>query len=146
MPQKDGTGRISEFEAPSEASKATNKEQSIRITSSSGLSNEEIEKMKHDAKEHAAEDKTKKESVDIRNQADSLVFQTKKQMEEMKDKLLNFSEIEIVGFGKCGVERIANKYRFEILLRAQKSTELIKAIKSCKVDLAEVDMDPIEFG
>jgi molecular chaperone DnaK len=67
--------------------KATSKEQSIRITSSSGLSNEEIEKMKRDAKEHAAEDKTKKESVDIRNQADSLVFQTKKQMEEMKDKL-----------------------------------------------------------
>ncbi|MBK9099114.1 MAG: molecular chaperone DnaK [bacterium] len=67
--------------------KATNKEQSIRITSSSGLSNEEIDKMKRDAKEHAAEDKKKKESVDIRNQADSLVFQTKKQIEDMKDKL-----------------------------------------------------------
>ncbi len=67
--------------------KATNKEQSIRITSSSGLSKEEIEKMKRDAKEHAAEDKKKKESVDIRNQADSLVFQTKKQLEEMKDKI-----------------------------------------------------------
>jgi len=67
--------------------KATSKEQSIRITSSSGLSKEEIEKMKHDAKEHAAEDKMKKESVEIRNQADSLVFQTKKQIEEMKDKL-----------------------------------------------------------
>jgi len=67
--------------------KATNKEQSIRITSSSGLSNEEIEKMKRDAKDHAAEDKKKKESVEIRNQADSLVFQTKKQIEEMKDKL-----------------------------------------------------------
>ncbi len=67
--------------------KATNKEQSIRITSSSGLNQEEIEKMKRDAKEHAAEDKKKKESVDIRNQADSLVFQTKKQMEELKDKI-----------------------------------------------------------
>jgi len=67
--------------------KATNKEQSIRITSSSGLSNEEIEKMKNDAKEHAAEDKKKKEGVDVRNQADTQVFQTKKQMEEMKDKL-----------------------------------------------------------
>jgi molecular chaperone DnaK len=67
--------------------KATSKEQSIRITSSSGLSNEEIEKMKRDAKEHAADDKKKKESVEIHNQADSLVFQTKKQMEEMKDKL-----------------------------------------------------------
>ena len=67
--------------------KATNKEQSIRITSSSGLSQDEINKMKNDAKEHAAEDKQKKESVDVRNQADSMVFQTKKQMEEMKDKL-----------------------------------------------------------
>lgn len=67
--------------------KATNKEQSIRITSSSGLSQEEIEKMKNDAKEHAAEDKMKKEEVDVKNQADSLVFQTKKQMEEMKDKI-----------------------------------------------------------
>lgn len=67
--------------------KATNKEQSIRITSSSGLSQDEIEKMKNDAKEHAAEDKQKKEGVEARNQADTLVFQTKKQMEEMKDKI-----------------------------------------------------------
>lgn len=67
--------------------KATNKEQSIRITSSSGLSKEEVEKMKRDASEHAAEDKTKKEAVEIKNQADSLVFQTKKQMTEMGDKM-----------------------------------------------------------
>ncbi len=67
--------------------KATSKEQSIRITSSSGLSTDEVEKMKKDAKEHAADDKKKRESVDVRNQADSLIFQTKKQMEEMKDKL-----------------------------------------------------------
>ncbi len=67
--------------------KATNKEQSIKITSSSGLNEEEIEKMKNTAKEHAAEDKKKKESVEVRNQADNLVFQTKKQIEEMKDKI-----------------------------------------------------------
>ena len=67
--------------------KATNKEQSIRITSSSGLSQDEIEKMKTDAKEHAAEDNKKKEGIDARNQADSLVFQTKKQLDEMKDKI-----------------------------------------------------------
>ncbi len=66
--------------------KATAKEQSIRITSSSGLNKDDIEKMKNDAKEHAAEDKKRKESVEVKNQADSLVFQTKKQMEEMKDK------------------------------------------------------------
>jgi molecular chaperone DnaK len=43
--------------------------------------------MKNAAKEHAAEDKQKKESVEVRNQADSLVFQTKKQMEELKEKV-----------------------------------------------------------
>lgn len=67
--------------------KATGKEQSIRITSSSGLDKSEIEKMKNSAKEHAAEDKQKKEAVEVRNQADSLVFQTKKQIEELKDKV-----------------------------------------------------------
>jgi len=67
--------------------KATGKEQSISITSSSGLNKEEIEKMKQAAKEHAAEDKKKKEAIDTKNQADSLVFQTKKQMEELKDKI-----------------------------------------------------------
>lgn len=67
--------------------KGTNKEQSIRITSSSGLSKEEIEKMKNVAKEHAAEDKKKKEAVEIRNNADNLVFQTKKQIQELGDKI-----------------------------------------------------------
>ncbi len=67
--------------------KATNREQSIRITSSSGLTKEEIERMKQEAKEHAAEDKKKKEAAEIRNNADNLVFQTKKQIQELKDKL-----------------------------------------------------------
>ncbi len=68
------------------------------------------------------------------------------EMHKMQDALSKVSNIEIVGFGKCAVERIANKYRFEILLRSDKSTDLIKAVTRCKVDLAEVDMDPIEFG
>ncbi|MBL0176801.1 MAG: molecular chaperone DnaK [Ignavibacteria bacterium] len=67
--------------------KATSKEQSIRITSSSGLSTEEVEKMRRDAQEHAADDHKRKEEIEIRNQADSLVFHTKKQLEDFKDKL-----------------------------------------------------------
>jgi molecular chaperone DnaK len=67
--------------------KATNKEQSIRITSSSGLTKEEIEKMKADAQAHSAEDRKKREEVDLKNQADNLVFQTRKQMKEFGDKL-----------------------------------------------------------
>jgi len=75
--------------------KATNKEQSIRITSSSGLSKEEVEKMRRDAAEHAAEDKTKKEAVEVKNQADSLVFQTKKQITEMGDKMSAASKAKL---------------------------------------------------
>ncbi len=67
--------------------KATGKEQSIRITSSSGLSDDEVQKMKRDAQEHAADDKKRKEEIEVRNQADSLVFQTKKQLDEFKDKI-----------------------------------------------------------
>lgn len=67
--------------------KASNKEQSIRITSSSGLSQEEIEKMKKDAEQHAEEDKKNREEIDTRNQADNLVYQTKKQVKEFEGKL-----------------------------------------------------------
>jgi molecular chaperone DnaK len=67
--------------------KGTNKEQSIRITSSSGLSKEEVEKMKADAQAHSAEDKKRKEEIDIKNQADNLVFQTEKQLKEFGDKV-----------------------------------------------------------
>ena len=67
--------------------KATNKEQSIRITSSSGLTKEEIEKMKTDAQSHATEDKKRKEEIETKNQADNLVFQTRKQLKELGDKM-----------------------------------------------------------
>ena len=67
--------------------KGTNKEQSIRITSSSGLSKEEVDKMKSDASAHAQEDKKKREEIDMKNQADSLVFQTEKQLKEFGTKV-----------------------------------------------------------
>jgi molecular chaperone DnaK len=67
--------------------KATGKEQNIRIEASSGLSDEEIAKMKQDAEENAEADKLAKESADTVNQADSLIFQTEKQLAEYGDKL-----------------------------------------------------------
>ncbi|MBL7046303.1 MAG: molecular chaperone DnaK [Candidatus Marinimicrobia bacterium] len=67
--------------------KATGKEQSIRIESSSGITDEEIEKMVSDAKKHETEDKKKREEVDLKNQADQLVYQTEKNLREFKDKL-----------------------------------------------------------
>ncbi len=68
------------------------------------------------------------------------------EMNIMYENLLRVPNIEIVGYGKCAIERVANKYRFEILLRSDKSTDLIKAIHQSRVALAEIDMDPIEFG
>ena len=67
--------------------KATGKEQSIRIEASSGLSEEEIDKMKREAEEHESEDKAKKEEVETHNQAEQLIYQTESQMKEMADKL-----------------------------------------------------------
>ncbi|MFA6107108.1 MAG: molecular chaperone DnaK [Patescibacteria group bacterium] len=67
--------------------KATGKEQKITITSSSGLSKEEVEKMKKDAELHADEDKKKKEMIDLKNQADSVVFATEKLIRESGDKM-----------------------------------------------------------
>jgi len=67
--------------------KATGKEQKITITASSGLSKEEIEKMKKEAEMHAEEDKKKKEQIEIKNQADAVVFQTEKLLKESGDKM-----------------------------------------------------------
>jgi molecular chaperone DnaK len=67
--------------------KGTGKQQSIRIEASSGLSADEIEKMKREAKENEARDKAQREQVDKLNAADSLIFQTEKQLKEFGDKL-----------------------------------------------------------
>ncbi len=67
--------------------KATGKEQSIKITAGSGLTEEEIEKMIKDAELHAEEDKKKKELVDAKNQADSLIDQTEKTLKEHESKI-----------------------------------------------------------
>jgi len=66
---------------------ATGKEQSIQITASSGLSQEEIDKLIKDAELHAEDDKKKKELVEARNQADALIYQTEKSMKDLGDKV-----------------------------------------------------------
>ncbi|MDD2365685.1 MAG: molecular chaperone DnaK [Desulfuromonadaceae bacterium] len=65
----------------------TGKEQSISITASSGLSKEEIDKMVRDAEAHADEDKKKREAIEARNQADSMVYTTEKSLKEHGDKV-----------------------------------------------------------
>ena len=67
--------------------KSTNKEQSIKITASGNLSDEEVEKMRKDAEAHAEEDNQKKEKIELENQVDSVIHQGKKTLDEFKDKI-----------------------------------------------------------
>ncbi len=94
--------------------KATSKEQSIRITSSSGLTKEEIEKMKNDAQSHASEDKKRKEEIETKNQADNLVFQTRKQVKELSDKMPSDAKEKIESAANALEEAIKSNNMSEI--------------------------------
>ncbi len=103
--------------------KATGREQKITITGSSGLSKEEIERMKKEAELHAEQDKKKRELIETRNLADSLIYQAKKSLKELKDKIpedvkkeveekikklendLNSEDIDLI---KKGIEELSN--------------------------------------
>lgn len=73
----------------------TGKEQAITITSSGGLSEDDIEKMVQDAEKHAEDDKKRKQSAEVRNEADALVFSTEKTMEDLGDKLSDEQKSQI---------------------------------------------------
>ncbi len=111
--------------------KDTGKEQSIQIKSSSGLSDDEIERMVKDAEAHAADDEKKKELVDLRNQADQLVYQT--------EKLLNEHGDQIDSTLRADVERAINE-----LKDAQKADDpqriksAMEALNKFEPKLAEV--------
>ena len=77
--------------------KGTGKEQSIRIEASSGLSDDEIKRMREEAKANEAADKAEKERIDKLNQADSMIFQTEKQLKELGDKLPADKKSQIEG-------------------------------------------------
>ncbi len=77
--------------------KASNKTQSIRIEGSTGISEEEVERMKREAETHAADDQKKKELIEARNQAESLIYTTQKAVKEMGDKVAEDVKKEIEG-------------------------------------------------
>jgi len=67
--------------------KGTGKEQKITITASSGLSKEDVEKMRHEGEMHAAEDTRRKEEAEVKNNADNMAYQAEKTMRDFKDKI-----------------------------------------------------------
>ncbi|MDE0085644.1 MAG: molecular chaperone DnaK [Candidatus Poribacteria bacterium] len=103
---------------------ATGKEQKITITASSGLSDAEIEQMMKDAEAHAEEDKQKREEVETRNRADSLVYETEKNLKEFGDKVDDATKEKV----NAGVERVKQA------LEANNNAE----IKSATDDLMQI--------
>ena len=99
--------------------KATEKSQNVRITSSSGLSEEEIKKMQSDAEKFADEDKKKKELIDVKNEADSLVYSTEKLIKDMADKISEEEKKEL----ETKVEALKKLKDGESLEEIKKATE-----------------------
>jgi len=94
--------------------KATGKEQRITITASTNLSKEEVERMIRDAQAHAAEDKARRELVELKNQADSLAYQAEKSLKELGDKVDSIERSRIEGLIKDLREAIAQEDRNRI--------------------------------
>ena len=103
--------------------KGTGKEQKITIQSSSGLSDEEIEKMKSDAEEHAEEDKKKRETIEVQNVADTMVYTAQKMIDDNKDKI-DEAEAKVV------IEKIE-------ALKAVKDGDDVEVIKKASEELSE---------
>jgi molecular chaperone DnaK len=105
---------------------ATGKEQSIRIEASSGLSQNEIDKMKNDAKDHAAEDKKRREVIDSRNAGDQLVYQTEKNLKDFGDKLDSATKNKI----EAAVSRLKEAIKTENLNEIKSATDALNQIWS----------------
>ena len=106
----------------------TNKEQAITITSSTNLSDEEIEKMRKEAEEHAEEDKKKKEEADIRNEAEQMVFQTEKSIKDLGDKIDEKEKKEAEDLIKDLKEALEKDDIEEIKSKKEKLTEKAMAL------------------
>lgn len=107
--------------------KASGKEQNIRIEASSGLSKEEIEKMKQDAEAHADDDKKKREAIETRNTADTMVYTTEKMMKEAEENKTPISD----------EDKAAITEKLEAL-KALKDSEDMDAVKKAADELSQV--------
>ena len=133
--------------------KATNKTQSIRIEASSGLSQEEIEKMKLEAEENAESDKKLKEDVDTLNSADNLIFQTGKSLTDLEDKISEEQKTTItesmdklkeahssrdIENVKVLSEELSQKFQ-------QISQDLYSSVNEGDVSESDIDVSDVEF-
>ncbi|WP_281888304.1 molecular chaperone DnaK [Paenibacillus sp. YYML68] len=114
--------------------KGTGKSQKITITSSSGLSDDEIDRMMKDAEAHAEEDRKRKEAVEVRNQADQLVYSTEKTLKDLGDKV-DQGEIDKANAAKDRVKKALEGDNFDEIKAA--SEELEQVVQQLSVKLYE---------
>ncbi len=106
----------------------TNKQQSITITSNTNLTDEEIEKMRKEAEEHAEEDKKRKEEADLINEAEQLVFQTEKSIKDLGDKITDDEKKEAEELIKDLKDSLEKKEIEEIKTKKDKLQEKAMAL------------------
>lgn len=121
--------------------KGTQKEQSIRIESSSGLSKEEIERMKKDAEAHADDDKKKQELIEARNIADSMVYTTEKMMKDVVEKKIAVTddEMKAINDGLAKVKEVKDKDEVEAIKKA--AEELSKAAQAVGTKMYQAEQN-----
>jgi molecular chaperone DnaK len=103
----------------------TNKENKITIQGSGGLSKEEIERMKHEAEAHAEEDKTRRETIDLKNRGDSLVYDTEKNLKEYGEKV----SADVRGDIESALNNVKEALKSEDGERIKKTVETLEAAR-----------------
>ena len=104
--------------------KATGKEQSIRIEASSGLTDQEIDKMVKDAESHSDEDKKRREAIDVKNRADQMVYETEKNLKEMSDKLDADTKAKV----EAAVNRVKEAVKVDNVDEIKSATEALTQV------------------
>jgi molecular chaperone DnaK len=108
--------------------KATGKEQSIKITGSTGLTKEEIEKMKEEAEKHAEEDKKAKESIEVKNQAEHLIYTAEKSLKDLGDKAPADIKSDVEGKIKALKEAVEKGTKEEIDAKTKELSEALQKV------------------
>ena len=114
--------------------KATGKEQSIKITGSTGLSKEEVEKMTREAEEHAKEDEEQKNKVEAKNMADSTIFTAEKALKDAGEKLDSKIKTEVEDKIKALKDILENGVKEEIEVKTKELTESLSKIGQAAYD------------
>lgn len=124
--------------------KATGKEQSIKITASSGLSKDEVERMKKEAEAHADEDKKKQELIEARNLADTMIYTTEKMMKDVEEKKVAITDDEkkAVNDALVKIKEVKDKDDVEAIKKAGEELSKVAQVVGTKMYQAEQAAKP----